>query len=632
MDFTSDFKELVRSRTDLVQLIGESVALTPVRGGAEYQSLCPFHDDHNPSMKVYPDRQSFRCWVCNEGGDAFTWVMKREMVSFPEAVKQLAERAHLELPKDAAGFDAEAARKSDLYAALKWAELQLHEFLVHSPEARPGLDYLHRRGYTDDTIARFRLGYHPDDWEWLLRRGRGQFAVETLVQAGIVAPRKDGSGFRDHMLFVDRVVFPIRDERARTVAFGGRVIPGREKGDLGKYINSNETPVFHKSRILFGFAEAREAIRAAQAVLVVEGYADCIACHQAGVSNVVATLGTAMTEHHVGRLKVFAPRIVMAYDGDEAGLRAAAKSVGLLLGQSADLRVLTLPDQQDPDEYLAAHGTDAFQKLVSDAPEAWEFRLSYEVARLGTGSVNAREQVLNEMLNLLRHVPGLAGSAREDMILSRLAARLQVNEAGLRHQLQKLRTGPQPPRPVRSDNPEQASPRRVIDIPGRTLSKGELLEIELIEMLFVRPELAERARQETGVDDFANPHLQAVVQLIYDVLEIGELPVFERVLLQTEDPALKSLCIWIADRAGNQRMEQKLHSDITDGLPTLFVEVLRQMNWRREEQSHRDFVSRQALTGRGADAVDRLRRAAEFHSKRIVNQPPGSQEPPRSGR
>lgn len=624
MEFSSDFKELVRSRTDLVQLISESMALTPLRGGAEYQALCPFHDDHNPSMKVYPDRQSFRCWVCLEGGDVYTWVMKRENVSFPEAIKMLAERSHIQLPEQNSRDAAESARKNDLLAALAWAELQYHECFLKSREAEPAREYIRSRGYSQETIERFRIGYHPDDWEWLLRRARGQFSEEALLQARLVSARDNGTGHYDY--FVDRVLFPIHDERSRTVAFGGRVIPGRAKPDAAKYWNSPESPVFQKSRILYGLPEAREAIRNEKTALVVEGYADCVACHQFGVKNVVATLGTALTEQHITRLKAFAPKIVMVYDGDEAGQRAAARAVGMLLSHSVDLRVLTLPDQLDPDEYLAAYGTEDFQKEVDRAPEAWEFRLNWEISQKGTSSVNAREQILTEMLNILRTAPGLAGTAREDLILGRLATRLQVNETSIRGLLQKARSQAQPVRPARVDNPDQPA-ARVIDFHRKPLSKEDKLECELIEILFCRPDLAEAARQEAGVDDFRNPHLQTILHLIYDLVELGELPLFDRVMLGTEDNALKSLCVWIADQARDKGLERKLQLDVVDGQPGLFRQVMEQVKWLREERSHQEYVNRQALNGSGTeDSLARLQKVAAFHSKRATTSRRGLSE------
>lgn len=620
MDLSSDFKELVRSRTEIVSLIGESTTLIPERGGAEYKCLCPFHDDTNPSMRVYPDRQSFRCWVCDEGGDVFTWVMKREALSFPETIRFLAERAHLEMPEQSKHQSEQFAKKEELHAVLKWAELQFHECFLKSSEAKDARDYIASRGYSQETIDEFRLGYHPEDWDWLQRKARSQFSIEALQQSQLIRKQDDRPGYSDY--FVDRVLFPIHDERKRTVAFGGRLIPGhKERG--GKYFNSKESPVFHKSRVLYGLPNARDRIRDTNTVLVVEGYADCVACHQFGVQNTVATLGTALTELHCNRLKAFAQRVVMVYDGDDAGQNAAAKAVGMLIGQSVDLRVLTLPEGADPDDYLKTHGTEAFQSLVDKAPEAWEFRFNYEVRKHGLDSINARETVVTEMLNLLAGAADLRGTAREDIILTRLAPRLQLTESSLRNQLQRIRKGSRPQhfqtKPIQEEHPEVVQEER-IEVHRRPLTKNDRMECELLEVLLTDPELAEQTRQEIGVDDFLNPHLRDLLQIVYDIVELGEVPSFERVTLEMERNELKGLTVWLVDQARRKGIEQKLRENSDGGESVLLQQVLDTLKWRREELSHQADFQKQAMSGESTDALSMLQKAAAFHRKRALNQ------------
>lgn len=620
MDLSSDFKELVRSRTEIVSLIGESTTLIPERGGAEYKCLCPFHDDTNPSMRIYPDRQSFRCWVCDEGGDVFTWVMKREALSFPETIRFLAERAHLEMPEQSKHQSEQFAKKEELHAVLKWAELQFHECFLKSSEAKDARDYIASRGYSQETIDEFRLGYHPEDWDWLQRKAKSQFSIDALHQSQLIRKQDDRPGYSDY--FVDRVLFPIHDERRRTVAFGGRLIPGhKERG--GKYFNSKESPVFHKSRVLYGLPNARDRIRDTDTVLVVEGYADCVACHQSGVRNVVATLGTALTELHCNRLKAFARKVVMVYDGDDAGQNAAAKAVGMLLGQSIDLRVLTLPEGADPDDYLKTHGTEAFQALVDKAPEAWEFRFNYEVRKNGLDTINARETVVTEMLNLLAGAADLRGTAREDIILTRLAPRLQLTEAAIRNQLQRLRSGSRPQqiqtRPAQEEQPAAVQEER-IEFHRRPLTKDDRMECELLEILFTDPELAEQTRQEIGVDDFLNPHLRDLLQIVYDIVELGEVPSLERVTLETERNELKGLTVWLVDQARRKGIEQKLRENPDGGESVLLRQALGTLKWRREELSHKADFQKQAMSGESTDALSMLQKAAAFHRKRALNQ------------
>ena len=616
MELSSDFKELVRSRTEIVSLIGESTTLIPERGGAEYKCLCPFHDDSNPSMRVYPDRQSFRCWVCDEGGDVFTWVMKREALSFPETMRFLAERAHLEMPEQSKHQSEQFARKEELHAVLKWAELQFHECFLKSTEAKDARDYISGRGYSQQTVDEFRLGYHPEDWDWLQRKAKSQFSIDALQQSQLIRKQDDRPGYSDY--FVDRVLFPIHDERKRTVAFGGRLIPGhKERG--GKYFNSKESTVFHKSRVLYGLPNARDAIRDTKSVLVVEGYADCVACHQFGVRNVVATLGTALTELHCTRLKAFAPKVVMVYDGDDAGQNAAAKAVGMLIGQSVDLRVLTLPEGADPDDYLKQNGTEAFQALVDNAPEAWKFRFNYEVKKNGLDSINARETVVTEMLNLLAGASDLQGTAREDIIIGQLAPRLQLTEGAIRNQLQRIRSGNRPQqfqtKPVQEEQPAEMQEER-IEVHRRPLSKDDRMECELLEILLTEPELAEQTRQEIGVDDFLSPHLRELLQILYDVVELGEVPSFERVTLEMERNELKGMTVWLADQAREKGIEQKLRENSDGDASMLFRKVIDVLKWRREELSHKADFQKQAMSGEGTDALSMLQKAMAFSQKK----------------
>ncbi len=651
MALSAEIKELVRSRTDLVGLIAESLTLVP--RGPNFAALCPFHDDHNPSMMVYPDRQSFRCWSCNEGGDAFTWVMKRENLGFFEALKILAERAHIELPKSDFKVSDESRQKNDLYEVLKWAELKLHEYFLRSPDAEVARQYVkQQRGYSDETINTFKIGYHPADWEWFLRQAHRQFDAATLAQARLVKERDGSSGYYDY--FVDRVLFPIHDERSRTVAFGGRIIPGRAATDAPKYFNSPESVVFQKSRILYGLPQARETIGKEKTVIVVEGYADCVACHQYGVKNVVATLGTALTEIQCTRLKAFAQKIVLVYDSDEPGQNAAARAVGMLIGQSVDLRVMNVPNGKDPDEFLKANGPERFKELVASAPEAWEFRLNWEIKKRGTDALSGREQILTEMLTLIAKVPKLEGTPREALILGRLASRFRISESEVRSQLERFRkTGsvkPNAAAPVSNnfykgsnsysaevepsveelhvgedivaefggDEPTvTARGPRKIDFYRRTLGKDDKLESEIIEMLFARPQLAELLRMEIGPDDFLNRDLKELLLVILDVCELGEEPTFDRVMVQIEDPELKTLAVWVSDQGRMKGIEAKL-SEMKNGVPSLFRVNIDHMKWRREERTHREELAREALRvdGPNADPFALLKKASEFHQKR----------------
>jgi len=426
---SNDFKETVRAQTDIAGLIGETVRLQSVRGGREFVGLCPFHDDHNPSLRVYPDRGSYRCWSCNAGGDCFTFVMESESVEFREALEILATRVGIPIPKRTGRPTPAGQEKTTLLEALLWAEGLFHHTLLHDSAAAPAREYLQQRGFTPETIERFKLGFHPNDWQWLLGRAQGRFSPEQLTAAGLTNKREGSGGYFDY--FVDRVLFPIHNERGQPVGFGGRVLPGADDS-FGKYFNSNENPVFHKSRLVYALDHAREGLKTTETAVVTEGYTDCITAHQAGLNNVVATLGTALTEMQVTTIKRFARRVVLVYDGDQAGQDAAARAVGRFLAQDVDLRILTLPDGDDPAEYITQHGPEAFQQRVDTAPEAFDYMFDVLKGRFGLDSVDSRQRILDGVLNVLSGVPKLARNVREDMLLRRVSQRLGIAEETVR--------------------------------------------------------------------------------------------------------------------------------------------------------------------------------------------------------
>jgi DNA primase len=422
--------------------VGESISLKPLRGGSDYVGLCPFHDDHNPSFHVYPDRQSYRCWVCDEMGDCFTFVMKLDGSGFREALEMLATRAGLEMPKNHGSARAGSGReegleKGDLYKVLAWAENEFHRCLLSSASAAKARDYLQERGFTQETIRQFKLGYHPNDWEWLQGRAKGSFTPAQLLAARLVKQRDRDNGYYDD--FVDRVMFPIRDIRARTVAFGGRILPGDDRANAPKYSNSAESKLFTKSDVLYGFDAARDAIRRSETAVVVEGYTDCIIAHQHGIRNVVGTLGTALTETHVGSLKRLARRVVQCFDGDEAGRKAVDRSLVKFVAQDVELRILTLPGGADPAEFLAERGPEEFQRLIDGATELWEHKLKLTFDRFGFDSPKAREDIVSEMLGLLAQSPRLAGTQREHLLLNRLSQRVGLPEQVVRQHLGEAR-------------------------------------------------------------------------------------------------------------------------------------------------------------------------------------------------
>ncbi|MCP4174891.1 MAG: DNA primase [Fuerstiella sp.] len=625
--FGDDFKEQVRAATSIYDLVSETVNLT--QNGRDYKGLCPFHDDKNPSFNVYPDRQTYRCWVCDKGGDCFTWVQEVQVTTFPEALEILAERANIEVPKRSQSEFAKKSQDSKVtqYEIVDWAISLMQQALRMGEAGELARRYASERNLSEETQRKFRLGYHPENWNWLLDKAKGHFTEKQLLSVGLVGERDNGRGYYDNL--VGRFVFPIIDERGRPVAFGGRVLPGSNIESPAKYWNSPESNIFLKRKTLYAFEQARNAIRTGKSAIIVEGYMDCIACHQAGVTNAVATLGTALTEDHVKFLKRFAERVVLIYDGDQAGKDAAERSIGRFLAQDLDLRVLTLEEGQDPADFLENNGKDEFETLIGTAPEAWEYKLQTVTDRYGIDSVSGRQQVMNQLMEFLAAAPGLAGTLREDLILRKVCQRVQADETTVRRQLQELRSNKATRRFIRQDQPVQAEPVNL------NFNGVDLAERELLEVILSCPDYTDYIRHQIGSDDFNNTQHRQLLELCFDlVTEEGILPDAQSVIAAAEsDSATLSLVNALLDTANekgiSELMREQPLTDETGGttVPPHLERVLHPILQRRAK--NQNMLSKQKLAQADSsssklnnDTMDALRRIFRFRQSQMGDDPP----------
>ncbi len=363
-----DGKTLVLQAVDLVQLIGQTVALK--KRGLSWIGLCPFHTEKTPSFHVHPDRGYFHCFGCKASGNAIDFVIKRDRVEFRDALHQLAQQYNVDLPKLGVSREATGLKQA-LLDACSSAAAYFEQNLQHPQIGNAAREYLHKRGFSDETLRKFRVGVAIDGWDGMLKHPSMQkFTPEILLQAGLLKQRDGGNGVYD--TFRDRLMFPIRDDGGRVIAFGGRVMPGSD--NPAKYLNSPETPLFSKSRIAYGLDLARQRIVETKTVAIVEGYTDVVMAHQFGASNVVSVLGTALTESHVTVLRRFADKIVLLFDGDAAGDMAVDRALQLFLTQPIEIGIATLPGGMDPDEYLLEHGHEAFDSMLTNSEDALSFQ------------------------------------------------------------------------------------------------------------------------------------------------------------------------------------------------------------------------------------------------------------------
>lgn len=392
--FDETFKDEVRAKNDIVEVISSYVKLE--RRGNRYVGLCPFHGEKTPSFHVIPDLQIYHCFGCKASGDVYKFLQEREHLTFYEALVQLARRARIPLPKEERTPEEEKAyqQRRGLYDALELATRFYHDQLFQEA-GKPGLDYLYGRGLTEETIRRFRLGWAPG-YGRLLRTLRGRFGTEIPQQAGLILPRREGEGFMD--VFYERVMFPITDLSGRPIGFGGRIL----EGSGAKYKNTAETSLFTKRHVLFGLSQAKEAMRARNQAILVEGYMDVIMPHQWGLRNVVAPLGTALTDEQCRLLRQQAEQVIVGFDADVAGQMATLRGLEKLYEIGCDVRILQIPDGKDPDEFIRAHGIQAFEQCVANAVPLIEFKVRRALeASKGTGSkakaVDAVARVLADL-------------------------------------------------------------------------------------------------------------------------------------------------------------------------------------------------------------------------------------------
>lgn len=396
--FDEAFIQEVREKNDIVGLVSEYVHLT--RRGKDYWGLCPFHAEKSPSFHVVPEKGFYHCFGCKATGDVFRFLMEKDHLTFYEAVEHLARRAKIPLPRAemTPAQEQAAQERQQVYKALEFAARFFEHQLLHQPAGRAAREYLQRRGLTDEVIARFRLGYAPDRWDALWRSARQRFAPEILVKAGLVMAREQGGGYYDR--FRNRVMFPIADLRGRVVGFGGRALAPDQNP---KYYNSPDGPFFNKRYHLYGLHAAKETMRARDEGIIVEGYMDVIALHQAGFPFAVASLGTALTREQAELLRRQCSRVIIAYDADVAGQAATLRGFDILAEAGLDLKVLQLPEGKDPDELIRAGGPEAFNAALGQALPLIEFKIrsALEKHRGAGNAPEVRAAVMREVVPIL---------------------------------------------------------------------------------------------------------------------------------------------------------------------------------------------------------------------------------------
>jgi DNA primase len=521
--YREEFKEEVRESTNLANLIGESIELKAKRSGLEYIGLCPFHEDHRPSLHIYQERQSYRCWVCDTGGDCFSWVMQTEQVEFPEALEMLAKRAHIKIPMSHERKK-EYTREQALYDAIERATCLFEEQLWKNPDAEKAREYiLGERQISQETAKQFRLGYHPNDWRFTLRNLMVEgISEEVLHEARLVG---ESSRKRKYDYFVDRLTIPIKNNSGRIVGFGGRALG--EDNEI-KYINSPESNLFQKTRVLYALQEATKPAHKENELIVVEGYLDAISCHQHGLTNTIATMGTAFTTTHAELLqhKFQGHELILLYDGDQGGLDAAQRVVKKLIGRG-NTNICILPEDQDPDDILRAGGKSALKQRLKKRIPSFEFYTSRLLKGKDPKKPEHAQKLLETLSQDMPSVPPRVRGIYLEHLSQQTGLTLRTIEGAIQTKADKI---------ITRNNPRA--------------------EYTLIRGLVIYPE--------------KRPHFQERHSIDLDTLSLEAAAVYEYFVLGNREPAIGGLF----EQERNSPIEE-----ITSKFPGLDITKLRRFVW-----------------------------------------------------
>lgn len=538
----------IKNSASIVDVVADHVALN--RSGRNYLGLCPFHAEKTPSFTVSPEKQIFYCFGCHIGGNIFSFVMQRDGFSFPEAVRAVGARYGIEVPHQrlSAHQKKVLSEKENLFEINALAVAYFQEMLREPRTGRQAEAYLNGRGMTRKVIESHKLGYAPDRWDGLLLHlQQKRVPLDLLAKTGLVVPRKKKNGYYDR--FRDRIIFPIYNLNHQVVGFGGRVM-----GDgMPKYLNSPETPIYNKRRSLYGIHKARQTARTSATVYIVEGYFDVLAFHLFDIDNAVATLGTALTAEHVQLLKGMVGaggRVILVYDSDQAGIRAAQRSIEVFERGLVDARILILPEGYDPDDYLREYGLDEFLKAAAKALGMMPFLIERAIGRHGL-SIEGKIKVVAEMKAPLAAVQD--GVARS-LYIKQLAEKLDISEAVV---MEKIR--------ITARGSSSVVGKRRNGSDAGLADDGQRLEQQIVAMLLRFPVMIPEIVGRNLLDFFEDEQLCSIAHLIVNHFQNGHKSVAD-LLSMIENSQYRSLITQLAideqhwDRQGSQRLLNQFES------------------------------------------------------------------------
>jgi DNA primase len=514
----------VRLASDVVAVVSDYVTLK--KSGRNFFGLCPFHPEKSPSFSVNPDKQIFHCFGCGVGGNVFTFIQRQQGVSFPESVRLLAKRAGITIPEPEAE-DATAAQEKDALYFVNKLAAEFFQQMLFSEAGCSARAYMHKRGFDDEALRAFGIGYAPQGWEKLAQHASEKSVnLDVLALAGLVNARdseKGKAGYYDR--FRHRVMFPIYNLAGSVVAFGGRRLV--EDEDSPKYMNSPETPIYHKGAILYGLYQGRDAVKTADRVIVVEGYLDLMRMHRCGFQNSVATSGTALTEQQARLIMRYTKNVTLLFDSDTAGQSATLRGADILVENGLKVAVATLSAGDDPDSFLAKHPAAEMQQILQNAPPLLEFKILHGAAPK-TKEQDPAAQRTEQLRSIAETLARVRDGLERQTLVHNMAERLRIDEGVLWEEVSRLRRAQYPRAGVRRGASRETETKiswsSALAAAGRSYAERcRTAEEELIRIMILHTEAAPFIFSFMRVDDFQDPDMMAIANVFHTLMENGVL-------------------------------------------------------------------------------------------------------------
>ncbi len=584
--------EEVRQAADIVDVVSDYVTLK--RSGQNYFGLCPFHQEKTPSFSVNPAKQIFYCFGCGAGGNVISFIMRIEKISFPEAVFHLARKYNISIPLEEENSE-EARLKTAIYDANRFAAEFFHNHLLKTPSAQKARDYLKERGFSQEMIEKFNLGWSLESWDGLIQAAKKKGISEKILKAAGLVLANERGGTYDR--FRGRLMFPIYQTSGVVVGFGGRILDKEAK--TAKYLNTSDTPVFQKGRILYGLYQNREAIRKEDQAILVEGYADLITLVQFGIENVVASSGTALTENQANLLMRMTRNVVLLYDGDLAGAHAALRGVDTLVKTGLRVSVVALPPEHDPDSYVREFGAEKLRNLIKTAQDLIDFKIFAYRSEKSLDIPQNKTELLHQIAGTIAKI---SDEVLRNLYGQRVAAKLNLPERIVFREISA------------SQRQEKASPEAPVAKIGDNLSKSAsfLAERDLIRIAVEHAEMLPFIFQNLTLDEFGYPGFRRIFQMVFQHYQRNEEIQVQELFDSIENPDVQALLAKVNFEETEEISEKDLRLWAEDCVATIkLAEIRRQIDEVRQ-------AMRQAQMSGGADLTALNQKYLELKQKELA--------------